>query len=485
MGNVPDMLNTAPGSLPRSTPEAVGIPSASLIGFLDGVRDANLELHSVIVVRHGKVCAEGWWKPYSADQIHLVYSLSKSFTSTAIGMLVDAGLVSLDDKVASFFPDKMPADPAANLLAMRVRDLLSMSAGQEADPLFDLNQRTDGDWVQSFLASPVEHEPGTKFRYSTSATYMLSAIVQKISGETTLAFLQKRLFEPLGVGRVEWPTCPHGISLGGTGICVATETIAKLGQLYLQKGVWEGQQLLSAEWVETASRTHISNGDDPKSDWAQGYGFQFWRCLNGCYRGDGAFGQYCIVDDLHDSVIAITSSLGDMQAVLNLVWMHVFPAYQESALPENSLGADELRERLSTLEIAGPQGLPHSEAPTSFSGTYESVDDNAAELLRLQFEFGDHRTVLSTTDAQSTQRLEIGIGEWIENRISLPWNSKTLVSAQGVWQDELNYVAVLKDLESPLTVQIACRFEGDKVHMSTSYSGHFRSSTGPAFTGRR
>jgi len=479
------MLNTATGSLPRSTPEAVGIPSASLIGFLDGVRAAKLELHSLMVVRHGKVCAEGWWKPYSADQSHLVYSLSKSFTSTAIGMLVDAGQLGLDDKVASFFPDKMPVDPSANLLAMRVRDLLSMSAGQEADPLFDLNQRTDGDWVQSFLASPVENEPGTKFRYSTSATYMLSAIVQKVSGETTLAFLQKRLFEPLGVGKVEWPTCPHGISLGGTGICVTTETIAKLGQLYLQKGVWEGQRLLSVEWVETASSAHISNGDDPKSDWAQGYGFQFWRCLNDCYRGDGAFGQYCIVDDRHDAVIAITSSLGDMQAVLNLVWTHVFPAYQEPALPENSLDADELRVRLWTLEIAGPQGLPHSEAPTNFAGTYESVPGSGEELLRLQIEFRDHGTVLFTTDSKSTQRWEIGIGEWIENHVSFPWNSKALVAAQGVWQDELNYLAVVKDLESPLTVQIACRFEGDEVYMSTSYSGHFRSSTGPAFRGRR
>ena len=220
----------------------------------------------------------------------MLYSLSKSFTSTAIGIAADEGRLGLDDKVISFFPDKVPAQPSENLARMRVRDLLCMGSGNHNDTLTPMKEGTEPDWVKVFFAQPVEHEPGTFFKYNTGATYMLSAILQKATGQKVLDYLTPWLFEPLGIQNATWETSPQGIQTGGYGLKVRTRDIAALGQLYLRKGDWNGKRLLSEKWVGMASSKQISNGDKPDSDWSQGYGFQFWRCQYNAFRGDGAFG---------------------------------------------------------------------------------------------------------------------------------------------------------------------------------------------------
>jgi CubicO group peptidase (beta-lactamase class C family) len=250
-----------------------------------------------------------------------LYSLSKSFTSTAVGLAVAEGKLSVDDEVLKFFPDDAPADPSANLKSMRVSDLLRMNTGHQAEP----PRKPDEVWTKVFLAHPVPFKPGTHFLYNTSATYMQSAIVQKVTGQTVLDYLTPRLFEPLGIDGPTWEKSPQGISTGGYGLSVRTEDIAKFGQLYLQKGKWQGKQLVPEAWIDAATARQTSNGSNPNSDWDQGYGYQFWRCRHGAYRGDGAFGQYCVVLPEQDAVIAITSGLRDMQAVLNLVWDKLLP----------------------------------------------------------------------------------------------------------------------------------------------------------------
>ena len=188
---------------------------------------------------------------------------------------------------------------------MRLSDLLRMNTGQQAEPA----RKSTEPWAKTFLAQPVPFKPGTHFLYNTSATYMLSAIVQKSVGETLFQYLKPRLFEPLGIEHPMWETSPQGITVGGYGLSVRTEDIARFGQLYLQKGTWRGKQLVPAAWIDAATARQTSNGSNPKSDWDQGYGYQFWRCRNGAYRGDGAFGQYCIVLPEQNAVIAITSGL--------------------------------------------------------------------------------------------------------------------------------------------------------------------------------
>ena len=322
--------------LPRSNPEAQGISSAAVLSFIEAV-DAIDSMNSFMLVRHGQVVAEGWWSPYRAEARHSLYSLSKSFTSTAVGLAIAEGKLSLDDEVLKFFPDDAPSEPSNNLKSMRVSDLLRMSTGHQIEP----SRTPDVPWTKTFLGQPVPFKPGTHFLYNTSATYMQSAIVQKATGQTVLDYLQARLFAPLGIEQPTWETSPQGISTGGYGLSIRTEDIAKFGQLYLQKGKWHDKQLVPAAWIEAATARQTSNGSNPHSDWDQGYGYQFWRCRHGAYRGDGAFGQYCIVLPEQDAVIAITSGVRDMQGILNLVWEKLLPAMQSSDLAVQRRGGSQ------------------------------------------------------------------------------------------------------------------------------------------------
>jgi len=228
---------SGPQPLPRSTPEAQGISSAAILGFVEAAGQHLDALHSFMLLRHGQMVAAGWWSPYGPEHPHELFSLSKSFTSTAVGLAVADGLLSLDDPALSFFPEEAPAEPSAHLKSMRVRDLLAMSTGHQEDTLGRLFDQEDGTWTSTFLRLPVEHKPGTHFVYNTGATYMLSAIVQKATGTTVLDYLGPHLFAPLGIENPTWGTSPQGITLGGWGLKLKTEDIARFGQLYLQKGL--------------------------------------------------------------------------------------------------------------------------------------------------------------------------------------------------------------------------------------------------------
>ena len=336
-------------ALPRSTPEEQGISSTAVRSFIEAADDQIDTLHSFMLLRHGHVIAEAWWKPESADKPHVMWSLSKSYNATAVGFAAGEGKLSLDDPVLKFFPEEAPADPSANLQAMRVRDLLTMSGGHDVEPKFDLEV---GPSVKDFLAHPVTHQPGTYFRYNTPGSYMLSAIVTKATGQTVIDYLKPRLFEPLGIENPEWGTTAEGYNFGGYGLFIRTEDIAKFGQLYLQKGEWNGKQLLPVSWVEAATKKQVENDKAPSgrtSDWQQGYGFQFWRCQHNAYRGDGRDGQICLVIPEQDAVIAITAKTGQMQTELDLVWEKLLPAFRDQALPSNAAELAKLQQVAADL----------------------------------------------------------------------------------------------------------------------------------------
>jgi len=337
----------AASPLPRSTPEAQGVSSEGIRKFVEAADKQVDTMHSFMLLRHGQVIAEGWWKPEAADKPHFLHSLSKSVTSTAIGMAVGEGKLSVDDPVLKFFPDEAPKEPSKFLQAMRVRDLLTMSTGHDKTATFI----PETPWVQSFLEQPVPFKPGTHFQYNTPATHMLSAILRKVTGETLLDYLRPRLFEPLGIENPDWGSSPQGNTYGGWGLKVCTEDIAKFGQLYLQKGQWNGMTLVPAAWIEQATAKQVSNGSAPTSDWDQGYGFQFWRCRHGAYRGDGAHGQLCVILPEQDAVVAITANAGDMQGELNVVWDHLLPLFQAGALAANPAEEAKLKEALSNLTV--------------------------------------------------------------------------------------------------------------------------------------
>jgi CubicO group peptidase (beta-lactamase class C family) len=317
--------------------------------FVETVDHINT-LHSFMIVRHGKVIGEGWWKPEAADKPHVLHSLSKSFNSTAVGLAIADGKLSLDDPVLKFFPADAPDDPSENLKAMKVRDLLTMTCGHDTEP----KPVGGAPSVKQFLAHPVAREPGTHFQYNTMGSYTLSAIVTKATGQTTLEFLKPRLFEPLGIEHPQWDSSSEGNSLGGYGLKLCTEDIAKFGQLYLQKGKWNGKQLIPEKWIDEATSKQVPNDEESHAkmgpDWREGYGFQFWRCTHNAFRGDGANGQFCIVIPDKDAVIAITAQTGNMQGELNAIWDKLLPAFKDAALPDDAPAQEKLKQALAKLE---------------------------------------------------------------------------------------------------------------------------------------
>jgi len=298
----------------------------------------HITLHSIMVVRNGKVIAEQWFNGESADKPHVMHSVSKTFTASAVGLAIDEGKLALTDKVISFFPEELPETVSDNLAAMTVRDLLTMTCGHNSEPSRGFSP--NADWVRNFLAHPVEHVPGEYYLYNSMGTYMLSAIVQKVTGQKVLDYLDERLFQPLHIERPRWDESPQGISCGGWGLYIKTEDMAKMGQLLLQKGKWNGKQVLPAEWVAEMSKYQVPSAPSgtpiermaelgvtkDNNDWAQGYGYQMWITRHGAYRADGANGQYIIIFPDRNEVLVLTTNSNLYQPYLDLVWKYLLPA---------------------------------------------------------------------------------------------------------------------------------------------------------------
>ncbi|MFN8445280.1 MAG: serine hydrolase [Caldilineaceae bacterium] len=460
-------------TLPRSTPEAQGISSSAISAFVNEVNESIQYLNSFMLLRHGSVVAEGWWAPYAPESPHMLFSLSKSFTSTAIGLAVHEGLLTVDDLVLGFFPEDAPAQPSANLAAMRVRDLLAMATGHAEDTTGHLHQRQDGNWVAAFLAQPVVYPPGTYFLYNSGATYMLSAIVQKLTGMTVLEYLRPRLFTPLGIEKATWENCPRGINVGGWGLSITTDSIARFGQLYLQKGRWGDQQLIPQAWVEEATAAHSDNSREKNPDWQQGYGYQFWRCRHNAYRGDGAFGQYCIVMPELDAVLAITSGLGDMQAVLNLVWKHLLPVMKPGSLAADASAQARLREHLAQLSIPPVEGAKSSPVAAQQSGRTFTLPANEQQIESLRFDFADTRSTLILQTKNGVERLVCGQGGWQLGRTHLERNQDLAVAVSGGWSSPDTYAIKLCFYETPFTVTVLCRFAGNHLYYDSAWNVGF------------
>jgi CubicO group peptidase (beta-lactamase class C family) len=462
--------------LPRGQPEEEGISASALLDFVNALDQQVEGIHAVMVVRHGKVVAEGWWRPYDANHNHVLYSLSKSFTSTAVGLTVAEGKLSVDDEVLKFFPDDAPAEPSNNLKAMRVRDLLMMSSGHQDEP----SAAPDVISPKTFLAQPVPHLPGTHFKYNTAATFMQSAIVQKVTGQTTLDYLRARLFEPLGISNPVWDTNFQGISLGGYGLRVRTEDIAKFGQLYLQKGQWKGKQLIPASWIEMATTRQTSNGSNPKSDWSQGYGFQFWRCRHNAFRGDGAFGQFCVVMPEQDTVVAINSGTKDLQIPLNVIWDKLLPALQPKPVKKHNDAKRRLEARLQELEIRPAQGAATSPLATKVLNRKYAfpVNDEKVESLTLSSQDGDKTLILHVWMEGKELVIPCGYHDWRTGRGFLPgprmgqFADEPIAGTFG-WEPEETCQVKFCACETPFHVVMKLKFEGDEVRLDSEMNVGF------------
>ena len=487
-------------SLPRSNPEAEGVTAKGIIDFLDAAAKSKNEMHSFMFLRHGKVIAEGWWDPYKPGLKHTMYSLSKSFTSTGVGLAVSEGKLKLTDKVISFFPEYVPAQQSEYLKNLTVKDLLTMSVGQAPDPTPFIVQH-DSNWIKLFLALPIQHQPGTVFLYNTMATFMLSAIVQKVAGQKLIDYLKPRLFDPLNIQGMDEEEDASGINTGGWGLRIKTEDMAKFGQLYLQKGNWQGKQLLPSKWVQEATTVKIMQSPEitgskrDSSDWLQGYCYQFWRCRHNAYRGDGAFGQYIIVLPDQDAVIAITSETADMQNELNLVWDYLLPSISSSTLLRNTAADDLLKQRLAALALpfktstVAPSGAMLADQQFSF-------DSNAKHIRGIGLHFENDRCNLTLKTDAATYTIGFSSAGQLTGETEMPGPSLVSGSKSSIkrlapykiaghyyWKDDHTLELKLRYIESPHTLSITCQLDGDK--MTASFNNSFEGNKTTVITGKR
>ncbi len=339
--------------LPRSTPETEGVSSRAIGVLFDSIRaDPAACAQEMMVVRNGRVIAEAAWKPYDALLPHQLYSLSKSITSTAIGMLADEGKLDLDERLCDIFQDKMPENERHPAYQMTVRHLLGMSTGS----LFnEAGSALGADWEREFLHAGVKFTPGTAFEYNSMNTYMLAAVIRRKTGQTLTEYLTPRLYEPLGIEQHYWETCPGGTEKGGWGLSLTMESVAKIGQLYLNKGRWSTKngekQLVSRKWIEEATRPQI---DTPNGEITFGYGHQIWMTAReGAFLFNGAFGQYMLALPDRNALVVLfsgTSRLFANGGVLELATAALDSA-QDPPLPADRAGREALRVTLNSLSV--------------------------------------------------------------------------------------------------------------------------------------
>ncbi|WP_405393727.1 serine hydrolase domain-containing protein [Microbispora hainanensis] len=431
--------------LPRSAPAASGMSSRSIAALLDRLDGRSVECRSLMVVRHGHVVAEGWWAPYSAGRPHLLYSLTKSFTSVAVGLAIADGLLALDDRVVDVLPDHVPAGVCEQGRRITVHHLLSMTAGHRDDSLAEAWELEPGDLVKGFLRVPFPEPEGTRHAYDNPTTFVLARMVERVTGRGLPELLDERLFGPMGVDHAEWDRVASGAAFGFHGLHLTTEAVAAFGELLLRGGLWGDRRLVPREWVELATRRHIATqqveGWSESLDTLCGYGYQFWMSQHG-YRGDGAFGQLCVVVPSHDLVVAVTAAATEGAQILDPIWECLISGVDRA----DSARDDEiLAERLRRLSFAP---VPGSAAPQR--GVTAKVDASAGDSPLP----GGTTVTVDPVDGGWLLRVgpaldvEAGHGAWRE---SSPLGRP--VVAAGAWQGD-TFVADLFVITTPHRVRL-------------------------------
>lgn len=478
---------------PRTTPEAVGIPSASIEWLLDRLEEGWTEPHGLMIMRHGKVCAEGWWAPYATGIRHGLQSHTKTYAATAVGIAYTEGLLKLTDRIVDIFPDEIPENPSENLKKLTVRDVLCMGCGMDTMP------RPSKDWIREFLATPVNHVPGTTFMYNSTGSTFLGAIVRKLTGLGLHDYLKPRLFDKIGIDaeNLRWITMPDGMEVGGGGLFATTEDNLRLMKLYADGGVWEGERILAEDYVKLATSKQNDSATEravnpPAEDNFVGYGFQIWMCRpKGVYRADGAMGQFTIVFPERDMLLAITenasgSTGGAMpQKALDTIWkwMDALPGPETEILPEDPEASAHLARRMQMLALPAPRRSPESPLQEKINGSTYAVTDGyfaLADAGMVRFMSGEDRPggakALSLTFAENACTLTCLVDgkpqsltaamDGTRLRNELP-GRPSIALCSGCWEADNVFRLRLRMVETCNETSITFTFSGDQAQVET------------------
>ncbi len=453
-----------------AAPESEGVRSSAIEEMLRAIERENKDIHSMLLWRHGKLIFEHYFAPYTAATPHSMYSCSKTFTSMLIGIAQEKGLLSIHDKVLKYFEDVPVENPNDNLRAMTIEHLLMMGSGHSQDTFGYMMGAPDGDWVRVFLNRPVEHEPGTHFVYNTGATYMLSAILTRITGKTALQLAEEWIFQYIGIRGATWDTCPKGVSIGGSGLHIRPRDMMRMGILLLSHGRWNDKQIIPAAYINTAQIKKIDNRnpDDPNQNpnWAAGYCYQMWRCKFDAFRADGMGGQYIVMLPKYDMVAVFTSALGsDIGYPLDLIEKYLL----KGVLPCPQTEVPAERQSLKDLarRMARPAALEQPAEATAFPfGKNYVLPENRMGLSAVAVQQDAVEITLAGGKVMKAQyRWNTPFLNPAPVKVLHSWMDSAPASAMAQWKNGSLYLRVAY-LGEPLTIHITLTpEENEKMHI--------------------
>ena len=449
--------------LPTSTPSSEGVAASGIVAFLDALEaHPAIEPHSLMIIRRGRLIAQGWWAPFTPERLHHVYSVSKTFTVSALGFAIAEGLVGLDDLIIDHFPEFEAEITTPRARSLRIRHLAAMASGHTQEMYAAALEADPTEPVRGFLLQEPEEEPGSVFAYSQPCTYTIAAIIQRVTGETLTEYLRPRLFAPLGIGDVAWQEYPAGRAVGFAGLHVPTEAIAKLGLLHLQDGLWEGEQVLPVGWADEVRQRRVATPGMDGPDWQQGYGFQVWQARHG-YRGDGAFGQFCVILPEQDMVIATTAATYDMQAVLEAAWEHILPAVDADASADAAAteADDALATRLRALALPPISAASAPDEPEGWTGAFYLIGADEAQLRTVAIASAEAGWQVALTDRTGrTLTVPVVGATWatVESEGGLP-----PVAVTGGWIDPETLRVDISFIETPHRLTLEARRESRRI----------------------
>lgn len=384
-------------------PEDVGISSIDVANFLQECDKAHYKLRTLHIIRHGKAVVDAARYPFRASDKRLVYSVSKTFTSTAIGFAVQEGLVNVNDPLLDYFPECKDLDMDPRAREITLRDVLTMSTGHERDTVGDMCNSEGTPWPEIFFTRKMAYAPGEHFVYNSGGTYMLSEVISRTTGKSLFQWLQEKLFEPLGITDVCWDVNGK-VNTGAWGLLIAPRDLCKVGVLYLNKGLWNGQRLLSEEWIDEATAPHVPTLGQGCAGWGQRYGYQIWENNSGSYRADGAFGQYILVFPQKDMVIVTTAEEIDGTRVFPLVEQYLLANLTDPQKGRDAWAYEHLQKVLCQWEAPAVYEPSSSYLQALLQDkTYllKSVDSQEQHQLRLQL--ANSRLAIAVDGIQSLE----------------------------------------------------------------------------------
>lgn len=476
-------------TLARVSPEEVGINSSAITAFIHEINEKRLGLQSFTIVRHDKICAQCFWKPYAAEYPHVLYSMSKSVTSTAVGFAVNEGLISLDDRVSDFFPEYAASKTPLNK-KLTVRMLLTMRSDKM---ITVLDEKGNKDWIKQFFDAPFIMPPDSKFNYISENTFMLSAIISKVTGMSVADYLYPRMFKPLGIEKPFWETDGKGNNAAGWGLYMRSEDLAKFFLPYIHDGKWtDGTQLVPAEWVRQATAKQTESVHDGYIDNMCGYGFQFWRNpVANSYRADGLFGQRCFMFPEHDALVVLNSGESEDYKIMKVFWKYFPECFKDKKLPDNGIDYNELLNTISDCAVEDLAAAPRNKqledkingrAIKCKTNQYTSVIsisvlnmlfDKPGKISGFRFDFNDDCLKFTWKEKGEENTIEAGMdGEYRMSEMHL----KSLhyhAFSKAAWQPDGSLKLWIRPIETAHVRKFTFEFLDDKVKVKNEMSPTF------------